>query len=287
MAASSSTEPGRARGLFLAWIVGPVLALSLACSVDSAKSRYILAEKLYADGKYPASVTEFDKVVAKDPRGKLGAQALFRSAMIQTLYLGQHADAVRKFKTFIDLSPESPAAWEAQREIGEILYSRMEQYEQAIQHYRALLKARPGVQEAPEFLFRIGKSHFFLWQFEDAVATYHELSKKFPRSPWAEKAAYEIGVTYFTRGGQQPGGKGGGIESFQEAMDGYQRFLKRYPESALAPEARFGIASCLEELDQLDAAYHQYEALLGSYPSPNVIRIKLARIKERKAQRSR
>ena len=61
----------------------------------------------------------------------------------------------------------------------------------------------------------------------------------------------------------------------------------RRGESTLVAEARFGIANCLEELDQLDAAYHSYEYLLNSYPSPKVIQIKLARLKERKAQRSR
>ena len=77
------------------------------------------------------------------------------------------------------------------------------------------------------------------------------------------------------------------MEAYQEAIDAYQKFLKAHPGSALAPEAQFGIASCLKELDQLDAAYHQYEALRGTYPSPKVIEVKLARIRERKMQRSR
>ncbi len=70
-------------------------------------------------------------------------------------------------------------------------------------------------------------------------------------------------------------------------MEAYQRFLRRYPSSTWAAEAKFGIAACLEEMDQLDAALLQYESLRASYPSPKVIEIKLARIKERKEQRSR
>ena len=73
------------------------------------------------------------------------------------------------------------------------------------------------------------------------------------------------------------------MESYQEATEAYQAFIKKYPQSTLVPQARFGIASCLEELDQLDAAYQAYEALKDTYPSRNVIEIKLARIRERRA----
>jgi TolA-binding protein len=267
----------------------------LGCTSNSAKKQYLLAEKLWADGKYSSAVTEFDKVTAKDPKGKLGLQALYRSAATQMLFQSQFGEAARKFKAFAEAPAADPEmAWDAQKQLGEILYSKTEQYDRAIQLYQSMLKQKPAAPEAPEFLFRVAKSHFFLWQFDSAVDVYREMVAKFPGTEWSERASYEIGVTYFTRGEQKTGGrahsadheeKGGG--AYQEATDAYQRFLKAYPQSPLVPQAKFGIASCLEELDQLDAAYHAYENLKTTYPSPNVIAIKLARIRERQAQRSR
>ena len=245
-------------------------------------------------------MAEFDKVAAKDPKGKLGEQALYRSATTQMLFLSQFNEAARKFKVYADAPGADPAlAWDAQKQLGEILYAKTEQYDRAIQHYQGLLKARPTAPEVPEFLFRVAKSHFFLWQFDDAIDDYHEIMSKFPRTPWAEHAAFEIGVTYFTRGEQKSGGgstgsiahdreKGAAVNgTYREAIAAYQQFIKNYPQSELIPQARFGIASCLEEMEQLDAAYHAYEILKPTYPSPNVIEIKLARIRERQAQRSR
>lgn len=257
------------------------------CSVDSAKSRYILAEKLWTDGKYAAAVSEFEKVTQKDPQGKLGLQALFRGAMTDTLYLNKQREALRKFRDYVERGGDPATAWEAQKQVGEILFAKAEQYDQAVQHYRALLKANAESPDTPLFLYRIAKGHFFLWQFDDAISTYRELLRKFPKSPWAEKGAYEIGLTLFTRGEQHPGGEGPGMDTYEEAMDAYREFLHRFPKSELVPLAQFGIASCLEELDQLDAAYHQYEALRATYPSPQVIDIKLTRIRERKTQRRR
>ena len=260
------------------------------CTSNSTKKRYILAEKLWTDGKYSAAVSEFDKVTAKDPKSKIGQQALFRAAATQTLFLSQYEEAVKKFKIYAD-SPgvDLQLAWDAQKQIGEILFSKTEQYDRAIAHYQNLVKLKPEDSEVPEFEFRIAKSHFFLWQFDEAVAAYQQIMVQYKGTLWAERAALEIGVTHYTRGEQRPGmasrehGTGGG--SYQEAITAYEAFLKMYPKSDLAPQARFGIANCLEELGQLDAAYHAYHDLRLTYPSPQVIAIKLARIRERQAQR--
>lgn len=262
------------------------LSLALGCGVKGSKKHFILAEKLWSDGKYSAAVAEFEKVTAQDPHGKLGIQALFRAATTETLFLSRYDDAIRKYKLFAELSGDTSQAWEARKQIGEIFFSKQENYHQAVLHYLQLINQKPNSPEIPEFYYRVGKSRFFLRLFQDALHVYSEISKKFPQTVWAEKALYETGVTYFTQGEQHPEESGPGTESYQEAIDAFQKFLKEYPKSSLVPEAKFGIASCLEELDQLDAAYHAYEALKETYPSPKVIQIKLARIKERKAQRS-
>jgi TolA-binding protein len=253
--------------------------------VDSARNHYVLAEKLWTDRNYSAAVSEFEKVILKDPRGKLGLQALYRAAMTQHLFLGQYNDAIRKFQSYIQGSADLNAIWEAQLQIGEILYSKTESYDLVIYHYRSLLKQKPNATEAPEFLFKIGKSYFYQFQFGEAVTVYQELMKAFPRSPWAEKAMYEIGATYFTRGEQGSESQSSDHEAYEEAIQAFRKFIQRYPQSRFLAEAKFGIASCLEELDQLEPAYHAYTELKQSYPSPNVIEIKLIRIRERIAQR--
>lgn len=264
-----------------------VAAFQLGCSVDNPKNRYVLAEKLWSDQKYAASVVEFEKVVQKDPKGTLGLQALFRAAATQALFLSQYGDALRNYNAFIQRSQDKAAVWDARLEVGEILFSKTEQYDLAIQHYQALLRDFSTVAEAPEFQFRIAKSHFFLRQFEDATFHYQKLIKQYPQSPLVERAVYELGLTAFTGAEQRSPTERNLKSPFQDAMAAFERFLKRFPQSKLAPEAKFGIASCLQELDRLDEATELYEEIKNSYPSPAVIEVKLARIKERKALRTR
>ena len=172
---------------------------------------------------------------------------------------------------------------EAQRQIGELLYTKLERYEKAVEHYQGLLKKNPTGPDSAFFKYRIAKSDFFLWKFNDAIEAYQTLIREHPGSRYSEKARFEVGVTYFTQGEK---GQEKGAQAFQQAIEAYQQFIKLFPKSELVPQARFGVASCFEEMGQLDAAYHAYEELQSSYPAPKVIQIKLARIRERRAQRN-
>ncbi|MBI2711729.1 MAG: tetratricopeptide repeat protein, partial [Bdellovibrio sp.] len=232
---------------------------------------------------YSAAVVEFEKVVSKDPKGKLGMQALYRAATTQALFLSEYADAVKKFRIYSQGPVDPESAWEAKVQVGDILFTKTEQFEQTLSHYEGLLKERPNSPDAPEFMFRVAKSWFFLLRFEEAAKKFGELVEKYPKSVWAERAAFETGVTYYTRGEQQKDRESG--DPYQQALQAYESFVKKYPKSTLVPEAQFGIASCLEEKGQLEHAYSMYSALARSYPSPGVIQIKLSRLKERVAHR--
>ena len=274
------------------WIAGLFLAaLALTadgCSLDNAKKHYILAEKLWADGKYEPAVAEFEETVKRDPKGKLGLQALFRAAMTQTLFLSQHRDALKKLRSFANLSTDTEAVWMAEKEIGNIYFEKLREYRKSITHYVELLKQGVSEEDAPEFIYRIGRARFFLWEFEKAVESYRRVIREFPSSTWSEKAAFQVGATLYTSGERYQGaGEEKRRKIYEEAMAAHENFLKEHPLSESVVEARFGIAACLEELDRLDEAYQKYSEIQDAYPSPEVIRIKLIRIRERLEERNR
>jgi TolA-binding protein len=265
-------------------------ATQVGCTANHPKKHFVLAEKFWADGQYQSAVTEFDKVTQKDPKGKLGAQALFRSAHTEFLFLGKYTEAIRKLNSYSEHPQADPTlAWEAQKQMGEIYFVKSEQYEKAIQHYQALLRLKPSPEEAAEFAFRVAKSQFFLWQFDEAIQSYTQLRTTYPKTIWAEQARIEMAQTHYTRGDQKTGLRGGTVSGnpYQDAMASYDAYLKEYPQGKWVAEAKFGIASCLEELDRLDDAYRAYEAIKSEYPSKKVILIKLARIQERLHQKRR
>lgn len=267
------------------WVLSATLFF-VSCSVDNAKRHFLIAEKLWNEGKYAASVSEFEKAVKKDPKGELGINALHRMAITQSLFLEEHQSAIQNLRTYASLVRDDQQVINAEKEIGEILFTKLKRYNEAITHYRSLLARDISAADAPEMTYRVGKSYFYLWQFQDAINTFQEVIHNFPESTWAERSAYEIGLSYFTGGEQQFGGdenpkKESHQDVYRKAQKAFEDFLKKYPKSEWAVEAKFGMASCYEELDLLDQAIKIYEEIKSVYPSPKVIKLKMIRIQER------
>ncbi len=263
--------------LILGLSLGAIIA-SQGCTRQSAQGRLALADKLFLEAKYEAAVGEFERVVSKDPGGSAGLIALRKAAEIQTVYLSQHQEAIKKLKTLLELVGPGDQNWVTKKEIARIYFEKTEQFEQALASYRELLAERTEGSEAPGFLYRIAKSQFYLWRFEAAIKTFNEIVNGFSSAPESELAAYEIGVTYLTAGERIAGSHGLAKVAFED-------FIKKYPQSKKTVEARFGIANCLEEMEQFAEAQALYEQVRDQYPSPNVVKIRLIRLQERLSQK--
>lgn len=263
--------------LFAVW-------LAVGCTGQSAKSRFLLAEKLWHEGNYAASVQEYERVIQKEGESDLALQATYRAAMTETLFLKEHVSAIGKFNRIVDLRRNSGLALEASRQIGEILYSRLEQHEQSATHYSKLLETFTGDPDVPEWMFRLGKSQFHLLKFDESLLTYRKLIQLYPQSSVVERARFEIGVSLETKAHQQEGPIASVL--FREAISEFEKFMGAYPQSAWVVQAQFEIASCLEDLGQADKARQNYEAIRSVYPAPQVIQARLHRLDLKKPKKA-
>ncbi|MBN22113.1 MAG: hypothetical protein CL678_12605 [Bdellovibrionaceae bacterium] len=254
----------------------------IGCSRHPALSHYELAQKLWDKGKYKAAVSEYQKVLKKDPKGKLGIQALYQSAFTQFLYLNEYEQAAQEFAKYIKLSRSGESIWKAQVQLGEILFVHTKNYDQAIEIYSDLLKKDPTHKKAPFFLFRKAKSYFFQWDFEKAIQYFGDVEKWYPSSPWAEKASYEKGLSYFTSADELKLRDLKKVhERFRSAISQLETFMKDYPKSALIPHAQFLIGNSYEELEEKNQALEIYQKLLKNHPTPALIQVRIHRLNER------
>ena len=58
---------------------------------------------------------------------------------------------------------------------------------------------------------------------------------------------------------------------YEEAMLGFQDFLKRYPKSNLADNAYFWIGECLRALEKYEEAILAYQKVISGYPKGNKV----------------
>lgn len=246
-----------------------------ACSAKTVNKHYILAEKLWQEGRYHAAVLEYEKVTRLDPGGKLGLQALFRAATTQMLFTHQYNDAIDKFQLYIKAADPNQNILEAKKQVAEIYYSKLQDYEQAIKQLSFILKTEnPPTQDLVEFRFRIARSYFYLKKFDLAIEEIKDVINAYKNSHIEERAMFEKAQMMTTWASQKN-------ELYSKAQDALAEFLKKYPNSDNKNEALFLKASVFEEQEKLDQALEIYESIQSSYTSPKVIQIKLARIHER------
>lgn len=251
-----------------------------SCSSKTSTKHYVLAEKLWQEGRYAAAVTEYEKVTRLDPGGKLGLQSVFRAAMTQMLFTQQYNEAIEKFQLYIRLAEPSQNVFEAKKQIAEIYYSKLQDYDQAIKQIKYIEKTEtPPVNETIELKFRVAKSFFYLKKFDFAIQELNELISGYKNSHIEERALFEKAQTLTTWASQK-------TEMYTKAHEALNEFLKKYPKSDNQVEALFLKASALEEQEKLDQALEIYESIKQTYASPKVILIKLTRIQERLAKKS-
>lgn len=271
------------RGQKLVVFIALVAGLG-ACTLDNPKRRFVLADRLWAEKKYEASAAEFEKTASRDPNGDLGLHALFRAAVINTTNLSRHQKATELLKRFLTLSNNKEEMWQAKQLLVDIYFERLEKYQETIDLAAAMVAERPKDDRAAELSYRVARSLFLLSRFAEAKTRFETVVKAYPNTPWSERAEFDIAMTRYTQGAYAADDKEQ-KQIYGDALKLYEKFIADHPESRLLSEAKFGVASCYEELELLDQAYEIFQSIEKDYPSPNVIAIKLARIGERRTQK--
>lgn len=257
----------------------------IGCTAQTSKSRFLLADKLWNEGKYSASVKEYDSVIQKEGSSDLSVQAQFKAAKTEMIFTKEYYSAIRRFNRVIELRPKTILSLESQKMIGEILYQYLENDEQAIQHYTKMIELRETDPDRPEYYFRVSQSLYRLMRFEESIQTLETLIKLYPESRWAEGATYFLGQSTEALANQKQQKGENSTELFKLAIERYKIYLNKYKEGQKVWDAELEIATCYEEIDQLVEAEKYLMSLKSNSLLNPKIQEKLNRIKARKTQK--
>ncbi|AKJ64042.1 tetratricopeptide repeat protein [Kiritimatiella glycovorans] len=106
--------------------------------------------------------------------------------------------------------------------------------EAALPALEAILKYGPNWDRAPEAQFMIGKIHEGQNKPEEAIAAYAKTEYRYPRSEYAEKAAYRRVHTLVNLSRETPYSSG----LREKALTACRMFVETYPQSGHADEVR-------------------------------------------------
>jgi len=259
-----------------------VFLLLLACSAGAyylvtldqrLEARYIKGEKMVGIGEYGAAVEIFTSIHKSHGDFRLAPQALFRSAEVLNHYLERHHEAILAYLMVEKDYTDTEQARTAQEQVAEIYKNRLRDYGRAIVAYQKLLDR--GVPDGDRIQYEVADSYFRLNNFEQARIEFESLLKNYPDSPLVAEVQYRIAIAYSLEGASE------------EAEEAFRATIEKWPESSYTAEARFGLATVLEERDELRASLQILEELKGIYPNSEALAKKTDQVKERISKKKR
>ncbi len=145
-------------------------------------------------------------------------------------------------------------------------------YDKAIEVFSRFFTEHPGSRYLDKVQFYIAESYFMKKDYETALDEYNFLITNFPGSPYVEKATLrKAQCLYHMSPIIQRDQK-----ITKEAIDAYNQFLLRFPNSDFRPEAEKERDELIKKLDMKDLEIARIYMKLGKYRSALIYLDKLA-----------
>lgn len=249
------------------------LAFYLARFDRVLEADYTEAEQLMASGNYEEALAGFESIYRRHPSFRLAPQALFQSAEVLNLYLRRYQEALLAYLLVEKDFPENELAHKAQHQVAEIYKNRLRDYRQAILVYQKMLTTAGA--EGDHIQYEVADCYFRLEEYPRARTEFETLVNRYPESELLPEVRYRIGVCLSLEG------------DLGRAAKVFREIGETWPGSGYALEARFSLASVLEEREELQAALQILESLRGHYPQADALERKLELLRRRISQKKR
>ncbi len=222
---------------------------------------------LRQETKYSEAVEMFKELQTEQPSFVRIPQALFQIAEIKDLYLGRYSDALLTYLMLERDYPDAPEVFAARKQVAVLYKYRLNDCGQAIAVYQKVLDDADG--NSDQLQYEVADCYFRLNNFAQARIEFESLLKNDPQSDLFTEVQYRIAMTYALEG------------KLPEAAGAYRVVIERWSESPYAVEASFGLATVLEEQEELVEALKILEGLKGIYPKEDILARKTEQVRER------
>lgn len=117
-------------------------------------------------------------------------------------------------------------------------------YDEAATAFEQFVYNHGGSARVPDAVYFQGESRFLSRAYTDAIAPFEQVVTEYPVSAFADRAQYRLGLCYLRESPSWELDQ----EMTEKAIETFQVFLIKYPQSTLVPEVNKMIAACLDKL---------------------------------------
>jgi len=255
--------------------------------------------------KYEEAEKYSDQLIGQFADDPIAVDAKYVRSESQLL-AGQHAEAAASFAKLLEAHPDHPDAesWNLRQALALFLqkeyqptidlltngideltnddqrahalyligtsHSHLGRDQQSVDALQKSLQANPQWSQGDKVLLNLARAQRKLGQASAATTTLEQLTSQFADSPYVDRAWYQLAELTFDR------------ERYDQAIEYYQRILDEHPESALIPEALYGLgwsqlktndhAAALTTLARLIDGHGQHPLVAGALQARAVCR---------------
>jgi outer membrane protein assembly factor BamD len=254
----------------------------------NAQEQFDLAQNYEQSGDWAHAGASYRMVVRRFPRSDVAPAALFNSGRMYEKQ-GKLEKAFLQYQGIVDRYPRSEdfePALEAEYNIGKAFLEgkRVEVYgvptlpsmAKAEEMFKKIVINAPFSKIAPLAQFGIGQALQKQGSITAAVTAYQQVVDRYPNSPVAADAMYQIGYVYL----QASRATGYDETAAVRAQEAFEDYLVKFPGSPKAPQAQdnlkilqgrksndaFNIARFYDRQHNYKAAYVYYNEVLQQQP---------------------
>ncbi|HGJ64615.1 TPA: tetratricopeptide repeat protein [bacterium] len=198
--------------------------------------------------------------------------------------LKRYEEAEKAYTEIITRYPDTANEPEAILNLGLSLF-KQNRNKEAIEQFNVLIKKYGSNSDLDQF---VGDALF--WRgyllarsgagdqdtelnLRQALLDYKELVRRFPNSPRADDAQFEIGFCTYSLGSSDP-------KKYAQAIDEYTKVLVNYPQSEYADDAVYEIARCYRLMNDRVNEEKSLELMVQTYPNSELADNAMLRIAE-------
>lgn len=250
------------------------LFLSSCNFTPKLQQEILLAQDLISKGEYKNATGLYEKILTMNMGPELRVKILYQLADLYSIFLGDAQKGKKYYSKVFEVTSEVTNQIKALERIGELNFTYLKDYKEALATYQALLKiAAPGT-DLNFFQYRMALSYFHQGNYEQAHFDFEKISED-SQNNYHIIAIYYLGMIHFRK------------SDWQSAINVWKKYLEIEKRRDKIIEVRFLMANAYETMENLKEAYSTYYSLLGEYPNTEVIQNRLKAVYLRKVSRKR
>ncbi len=273
-------------------------------AATSSREQLDIANRFFEKGDYDTAIKAYRSLLRRWPLSFMAPEAQFKIGQCLEKQ-GAFWDAYRAYNTMLQKYPNSDffdQALERQMAIGNLYLAGERRrllkiplgadYQKAVDIFEGIVRVAPFSRFAPEAQYKAGLARENMGKYIEAISAYNRVLERYPADDIADDAQYQIGFAWLRASQKSDYDQ----SAAQKALEAFEEFLIRYPNSEKAPQARqhinrlkgvssessLNIARFYERQRNYEAAYIYYNDVIQQMPdSPD------ARIAEKKIEQLR